>query len=224
MTADATVRIDRLHHPVTALGPGARLGIWLQGCPLACPGCMSRHTWDPAAGHDATVASVVRAWRTALAGGADGVTVSGGEPLAQAAVGPLVCGLAEARDQLRPAADILLYTGYSLREARRRSPDVFAAADAVITGRYLAGRPTRLIWRGSANQRLVPLTPRGTARYAPYVDATPERPPLQVGLDVDGVWLIGVPRSGDLVRLGGTARAAGVAPHAATWTGEEHAP
>lgn len=39
------IRLSRLHFPVTALGPGERLGIWFQGCSLGCQGCISPDTW-----------------------------------------------------------------------------------------------------------------------------------------------------------------------------------
>lgn len=217
MTRPATVRLDRLYYPVTALGPGRRLGVWVQGCTLACPGCMSRHTWDPAGGDEVGIDVVEDAWRDALNDGADGVTISGGEPLEQPAVGELLHRLAEARDQLRPSSDILLYTGYSEREANRRGEGAIAAADAVITGRYVAGRPTRLIWRGSSNQRLIPLTARGVARYTSFVDHAPSRSPMQVGRDGADVLLIGVPRAGDLRRLDSAVQHAGLDPFPTTW-------
>ena len=219
MTDEPTLRLERLYFPVTALGPGRRLGVWVQGCPLACPGCMSRHTWDPEGGRELTVAAVEAAWRDALAAGAEGVTVSGGEPLEQAALGILLRRLAAVRDACRPEADLLLYTGYAAGAARRRSPEAFTVPDAVIAGRYDARRPTGLIWRGSANQRLLPLTTRGAARYGPYVDHVPTRPPMQLGRDGADVWLIGVPRAGDLARLGAAAEDAGIRPYRASWTG-----
>ena len=43
------IGLNRVHFPVTALGPGRRVGIWLQGCSIRCPGCMSLDTWAPAA-------------------------------------------------------------------------------------------------------------------------------------------------------------------------------
>jgi anaerobic ribonucleoside-triphosphate reductase activating protein len=217
----ATVQVDRVHYPVSALGPGRRLGVWVQGCTLACPGCMSRHTWDPGGGRAVEIRAVEAAWRAALDAGADGVTISGGEPLEQPHLDALLAALGTVRDRIRPAADILLYTGYSERAARRRRPAALATADAVITGRYLADRPTELIWRGSANQRLIPLTARGTARYTPYLDHVPARPPMQVGRDGAEVFLIGVPRPGDLARLGAATERAGIGPYRSTWTKEQ---
>jgi anaerobic ribonucleoside-triphosphate reductase activating protein len=221
VTAPATVRLERLHYPVTALGPGRRLGVWVQGCSLACPDCMSQHTWDPDGGQETHLTTVVAAWRAGLADGADGVTISGGEPLQQPGITTLLQALADERDRLRPEADILLYTGYTEREARRRCPDALALADAVITGRYAVARPTRLVWRGSANQQLIPLTSRGNARYLPYVDSEPEHPPIQVGRNGADVWLIGVPRSGDLARLDRAVSDAGVELLRTTWTRKE---
>lgn len=216
MTVPSTVRLDRLYYPVTALGPGRRLGVWVQGCSLACPGCMSRHTWDPAGGDEVGLDVVEDVWCDALTDGADGVTISGGEPLEQPAIGELLRRLAELRDQLRPSSDILLYTGYSRREANRRG--AIAAADAVVTGRYVASRPTRLIWRGSSNQQLIPLTARGVARYTSFVDHIPARSPMQVARDGTDVLLIGVPRAGDLRRLDSAVRRSGAGPFLATWT------
>ena len=194
------LRVARVHFPVTALGPGNRLGLWVQGCGLACPGCMSRDTWDRGGGTVMTAESLVKTWRDALAHGADGITVSGGEPLDQAQ--GLTGLLREVRrlPAARPA-DILVYTGYELAEARRRGSGVLALADAVITGRYEVAEPTSLIWRGSANQRLVPLTALGQERYLEYVRAETAQPAIQVGSDPAGYWLIGVPRRGDLQRL-----------------------
>jgi anaerobic ribonucleoside-triphosphate reductase activating protein len=212
----ATLRLARLHFPVTALGPGRRLGIWVQGCALACPGCMSRDTWDPRAGQAVGVADLATQWQQAAGGGADGITVSGGEPLDQApALAELLLRVRRSPDGDR--ADILVYTGYELAEAYDRAPAVLAAADAIITGRYEAARPTALIWRGSAGQQLIPLTERGRERYRPYIAMPVARPPMQVGADELGPWLIGVPRRGDLRRLEAALRSRGITASDVSW-------
>jgi anaerobic ribonucleoside-triphosphate reductase activating protein len=54
-------------------------------------------------------------------------------------------------------------------------------------------------------------------RYAPYVEHTPDRVPVQVAVDHRGLWLIGVPRRGDLARIEGTVRAQGLAVESASW-------
>ena len=76
-----SVRLAKLHHPVTALGPGVRAGIWFQGCTLACPGCLSRDTWEADESRRVPVSSVLE-WLAGLPE-LDGVTISGGEPMCQ---------------------------------------------------------------------------------------------------------------------------------------------
>src|SRR5687767_5823772 len=75
--------LSRVHYPVTALGYGRRLGIWLQGCPLACPGCISRDTWVADERHDTTLTETIAACDALVSGLIDGVTISGGEPFQQ---------------------------------------------------------------------------------------------------------------------------------------------
>jgi anaerobic ribonucleoside-triphosphate reductase activating protein len=176
---------------------------------------MSRDTWDPAGGTAVPVTEIAAQWRAARDQGADGVTVSGGEPLDQAPALASLLGL--IRQAGGTETDILLYTGYELPEARERGARVLALADAVITGRYQAGNPTRLIWRGSANQRIVPLSELGRRRYLDYARAEPLRAPMQVGADDDGHWIIGVPRQGDLASLERALRASGFTPSGVSW-------
>lgn len=193
------LRVNRVHYPVTALGPGRRLGVWLQGCPLACPGCMSTDTWDESGGTAVTTGELADMWQAAVADGADGLTVSGGEPLTQPA--PLSEFLAVA-DRIRadamPRADFLLYTGFEIDELDSSQAAVLDQVDAVITGRFRVELPTRLIWRGSANQVLEPRTDLGEHRYRDHVNRTVDRQPVQVTVEDGRVWLIGVPPRGAL--------------------------
>jgi anaerobic ribonucleoside-triphosphate reductase activating protein len=170
---------------------------------------MSRHTWDPAGGRPVAVPELLARWRRALADGAAGLTVSGGEPLAQA---PVLARFLEGAAAIRAEAsatrraDILLYTGYTDAEVAA-APDRLRAvrhADALVTGRYRAAAPTRLVWRGSANQRLRPRTALGHERYAPHLARIAEGPTLQVVAadgEVDGVVIYGVPAPGELAEL-----------------------
>ncbi|GAA2128690.1 4Fe-4S single cluster domain-containing protein [Actinomadura napierensis] len=213
--AEPVLRVSRIVHPVTVLGPGRRLVIWVQGCGLACAGCMSRDTWDPAGGTGLPVTALAAACRGLLVRGADGVTVSGGEPLDQAPA--LAALLAALRPALRHAVDILVYTGYETDEALRIGAAVLRHADAVITGRYDAARPTRLVWRGSANQSLLPLTGLGRRRYAEHLDREADPAPLEIFPDGDGLQVVGVPQRGDLRRLETGLAREGAPPRTVSW-------
>jgi anaerobic ribonucleoside-triphosphate reductase activating protein len=212
------LRVSRSHFPVTALGPGSRLGIWMQGCPLACPGCMSLDTWDPAGGTAVPVDELAARWRDAARRGATGLTVSGGEPLAQPEpLAALLNAVHRLRGETPGEPDILMFTGYSPDELDDRQRLAASYADVLITGRYEAGLPTRLAWRGSANQRMVAQSDLGRRRYAPYLDLEPERPALQVMADSDRVWIVGVPLRGTLPRLERELHRRGLDPEAVTW-------
>ena len=212
-----SLRLSRVHFPVTALGPGTRLGVWVQGCHLACPGCMARDTWDPADGHQEALDDLVDVWREVRRHGATGLTVSGGEPAEQAdAVAELVRRIRRADDGLTragpagsggsgfgllPPFDVLVFTGLDEEEFQARCQSLACCVDAVMLGRFDVTRPTDLIWRGSGNQRLVTFTALGAQRYAPYLEAVTTAPPMQFVVDAQRIWTIGVPRIGDLPRL-----------------------
>ncbi|MFJ8958168.1 4Fe-4S single cluster domain-containing protein [Lentzea sp. NPDC102401] len=206
------LRVSRVLHPITSLGPGRRLGIWLQGCTLACKGCMSRDTWDPGAGTEVGLDHLRALWQEAVSAGADGLTVSGGEPLQQPAALTEFLASLPVEDR-----DVLLYTGYELDELDDAQRGVLDHVDAVITGRYVVGAPTGLIWRGSANQRLVPLTSRGEQRYGPFADVTCERAQVQVRVDDGLLWLVGVPPPGVLAKVERRLRDKGIVFEEAAW-------
>ncbi len=68
-------------------GPGLRYVVFLQGCPLRCAYCHNPDTWDFGCGQPYTVSQVVEKilrYRGYF-GAQGGVTVTGGEPLAQPA-------------------------------------------------------------------------------------------------------------------------------------------
>lgn len=218
--AEQRVRIADGYFPVETLGPGRRLALWFQGCALACPGCMSRHTWDPVGGRATTVGELLELWEAALARGAEGLTVSGGEPLAQPAA---LAALLRGADRLRRRhdarrADLLVYTGHEPDEVSAEVWSALTGADAVITGRFRVTDPTDLVWRGSANQRLLPRTDLGTHRYAPHLSRTyPPGPRVSIRPDGTGARMYGVPARGELRRLELELAAAGIRLRRASW-------
>lgn len=191
--------LNRLHYPVTTLGPGRRVGVWFQGCTLRCPGCVSVDTWAPERGKttvDAVLESVAQ-WLTE----ADGVTISGGEPFQQpAALEALLHGL---RNLAGGEKDILVYSGYAWEQIASRVTSWEGLADALISEPFRAEAGQSLVWRGSDNQRMHLLTALGRARYAEWTEAS--RVTLPQALDIffqDGeVWMAGIPAPGTLENL-----------------------
>jgi len=215
-----TVRLNKAHYPVTTLGPGRRIGLWLQGCPLACPGCVSQDTW--ACSDDQVLPlPLLLAWCQEVAlTGLDGVTISGGEPFAQPeALLALLEALRDWREVMGLNFDLLCYSGLPWRRLQQEFAPILALLDAIIPEPFQAQRPTRLIWRGSANQPLIPLSPLGQERYAPYRSLEVERRPFQVVVDDERVWGIGIPGPGDLERLEQQCAERGVQLGEMSWRG-----
>lgn len=212
------LRLARAHFPVTALGFGRRLGLWVQGCPLACPGCIAKDTWNPEGGIEVGIDDLLQEVRRAIDAGADGLTVSGGEPLQQAAgLASLLRGI--RRLDFTTPSDVLVYTGYERTELDSAQATVAGLADVLITGRYLATAPTRRIWRGSANQEMLLLTPLARERYTPFLDYEPAAPPIQIEADADGhAWWVGVPNHPETKRqLDSTLAELGYSLRSASW-------
>lgn len=190
--------LSRLHYPISALGPGNRIGIWFQGCSLRCPGCISADTWAADKGETDvnSVIEFINPWLTQ----ADGITISGGEPFEQ----PIALRhlLSELRKRFH--GDILVYTGFEFHQINNRFDDHLPSLiDAVITGPYQIDQPQTLALRGSDNQQLHCLTDLGARRFqANHSPIKSKPPPLDVMFDKDGsVWFAGIPRKGDFEKL-----------------------
>jgi anaerobic ribonucleoside-triphosphate reductase activating protein len=213
------IAVNKAHYPVTVLGPGQRIGIWLQGCSIRCKGCVSQDTWAADPGKLMPVAALL-AWcsRTATADFA-GVTISGGEPFDQPqALAELLKGLHDLRRSTGKDFDILCYSGYPLTTLKKKHAKLLALLDAVIPEPYVDGLPLAKVWRGSANQPLVPLSPRGEARFSPHLEtsaATGKR--MQVAAEGKRLWFIGIPDRGDMAELEALCRQRGLTLDAVSW-------
>ena len=134
-------------------GEGLRAVVWTQGCPHGCPGCHNPQTHAFDGGTSVGSESILEQLKAHFY--LDGVTFSGGEPMAQAAA----CGeLAQAVHQL--GMNVWCYTGYTweaLMEAQDPDQRMFLEQiDVLIDGPFLlAQKSLNLRFRGSANQRLI---------------------------------------------------------------------
>ncbi len=66
-------------------------------------------------------------------------------------------------DRVRSRRDlgVVCFTGYRLEELRHEDHTaLLARVDLLIDGPYVVEQHSDLLWRGSSNQRLLPLTPR----------------------------------------------------------------
>ncbi len=214
------IRVAQVHYPVTVLGPGTRLGIWLQGCHIGCRGCVARDTWDPDAVVAVPVGRLVRDCTALVTGELHGVTISGGEPFEQPeALAVLLASLRSSLATLAGAHDIdyLCYSGFRLRDLQRRFPDLLAAFDAVIAEPFVAAQAGDDPWRGSSNQPVVTLTALGQRRYGGTPAAGGPARAVQVQVTAGRMTFIGIPRRGDLSRVERRLTTAGIALEQVSW-------
>jgi anaerobic ribonucleoside-triphosphate reductase activating protein len=189
--------LSRLHFPVTALGPGQRVGVWFQGCSIRCAGCISADTW--AFEHGATtVGAVIDAMGEWLSM-ADGVTISGGEPFDQADA--LLHLLRAVRSRF--SGDILVYTGHAFEAMSAVIAQAPGLIDVLISGPYDASASQSFPLRGSDNQRLHFLSNLGLERFQRYREPSLDHEQLlDVMFDEWGTaWFAGIPKRGDFMLL-----------------------
>ena len=98
--------------------------------------------------------------RAAAGEGVEGITLLGGEPLAQAAGAAALARRAQAL-----GLSVMVFSGFTLEEIRASAdPDalnLLAHTDLLVDGPYLRDRPEpRRRWIGSSNQRVHVLTDR----------------------------------------------------------------
>lgn len=79
-----TGRVHSIESFGTVDGPGVRLVVFLQGCPMRCLYCHNPDTWKMAGGTEMTVAQIMAQYEKNRAFySRGGITVTGGEPLMQ---------------------------------------------------------------------------------------------------------------------------------------------
>lgn len=181
------LRLQSIVPRTRVAGPGWRALIHVQGCTLACPGCFNPQTHDPVGGESYEAAALLARLTAPVSGpdgtnaamdGIAGITVSGGEPLQQAAA------LRELLATARAAGlSTIVYSGYRLDEIRALpgGPDVLALTDVLIDGPYCRDLPCDDGYRGSSNQTLRFLT----SRYGP-ADFPPQPGAFEAEIGPDG--------------------------------------
>lgn len=197
------VRLNSIHYPVTVLGPGRRIGIWLQGCTSCCPGCLAKDTWPGDSGSSVAVRNLVDWCRRFEPEGVDGITISGGEPFEQPeALAALLSKLRQWTDKLEKQVDYLCYTGKALRVLVQEHNNILELLDTVIPEPFVMDIPGKPL-RGSGNQPLVHLTDLGRSRFAEYSDeaAAGNSKRFQLAVENKAVRFIGIPERGDMEKL-----------------------
>ena len=171
------------------LGPGRRAVVWVHGCCFDCPGCIAQ-SFRAGPALEAQPQEMA-AWF--LRQGAEGLTVSGGEPMLQAeALGETIAAIRARRD-----CGVIVYTGFVYEDLlARRAADpaldrFLGQIDLLIDGPYRRELDRNQPYRGSENQRLLPLTGRYQRDLEGYYAAAGRQ--IELHLSERGTLMAGVP-------------------------------
>ncbi|MBR6769886.1 MAG: anaerobic ribonucleoside-triphosphate reductase activating protein [Lachnospiraceae bacterium] len=134
-------------------GDGLRVVLWVAGCSHCCKDCQNSVTWDPDGGILFDEAARQEIFGQLEKPYISGITFSGGDPL-HAANQLEVRDLMEEIRERYPQKTIWLYTG-DCWENIRHYP-LMKYVDVLVDGEFQAElKDTRLLWKGSSNQRVI---------------------------------------------------------------------
>ena len=184
----ALLNIAEICPATRTLGPGQRFVIWVQGCCFNCRGCISPD-WIPQ--KQATLVDHLRLADYILSiPTTEGLTVSGGEPMLQAAA------LSELFIYLRQHRDfsIICYSGFTLEQLQAKCDpainQVLALIDVLIDGQYIPELNDNKGWRGSNNQVVNFLTPRHLPKAILFTERQRD---VEIHLRDESALMVGVP-------------------------------
>lgn len=159
---------DRLLWPVTALGPGQRIALWVSGCEHHCPRCANPELWKRRPGQKIPVEKLqffLKQMCTEKK--VEGLTITGGEPFDQAEA---LLTLLDGVSNLFP--DILIYSGYKEEELKKMPVrrELLSRVDVLIDGPYIdALNKPSIVLRGSENQKICYQNPAVKEKYEAYL-------------------------------------------------------
>lgn len=136
-------------------GPGWRFVVFAQGCPHHCPGCQNPQTHDFNGGYETTVGNIINAVKENKL--LTGVTLSGGEPFAQAKEMTIL-----AREIRALGLDVMSFSGWTYEELIQGATpqngwrELLSELSYLIDGKFIIEQKSlELKFRGSGNQRIV---------------------------------------------------------------------
>lgn len=133
----------------TVDGPGLRTSVYFAGCRHRCPGCHNPESWDFESGSELSAEEIL----DVIEKNGFNVTFSGGDPLYLL---PSLTTL--AREIKSRGYGLWIYTGFRYEEALTLPGflELCPYIDVLVDGPFESDkRDISLLFRGSANQRLI---------------------------------------------------------------------
>ena len=134
-------------------GDGLRVVLWMAGCTHGCYKCQNPVTWDPQGGLLFDEAAKEELFEALGKNYISGITFSGGDPLFMGSRKDLTELIREIKGKY-PTKTIWVYTGYLWEEVK--DLELMSDVDVLVDGRFIYEQlDASLMWKGSANQRVI---------------------------------------------------------------------
>lgn len=181
------LNIYRICEKSSALGPGTRFVIWVQGCIQHCKGCITPQSRPLEINHLISVNTLAQSIIESK--NINGITISGGEPFLQA---KNLTKLLETVLSSRPELNVIAFSGYTIEQLiSDRAQKLLHLMDLLIDGPYIEELNDGKGLRGSSNQRLHFLT----NKLLPFKEQLEKGGRNnEVILESNGMHIVGIPR------------------------------
>lgn len=197
-------QLNRIQYPVYNLGKGKRIGIWVQGCSLACKGCISHTLKTKAGGKEINIEYLVQKI-VKVKQYFNGITITGGEPFQQYRQLIAFCAWLKQKTGM----EIYVFSGYYLEELYIKFPDklFLKYIDYLLDGRYEKDKHDNQNVRGSRNQKLYKFEKNEAVLQNSFFKSDK----FSIKVDVDKqVYLSGIPKNNELIQLSGFLNKTGI--------------
>jgi len=173
------------------LGPYNRFALWTQGCPFSCEGCMTPDSQDFNSGLNIEVNKMIELILNI--GDIEGITISGGEPFAQAKE------LNEIIEKIKQKKDIgvIVYTGFTLSQLKYKN-DIYINKfleniDILIDGLFDSSLNDGISLRGSSNQNIYQFTQRYINVFDKYYNQSIRE--IEIHMKDENMMISGIPKN-----------------------------
>lgn len=150
-------------------GPGIGVSVFFQGCPFHCKGCFNEETWDFDGGKTFDTPEIYKTLDLLNKPWVSRLSILGGEPLLNRNYIQLIKLTYLAKEEARDAKkkfQIWLWTGRTYEDIVNEIGDnhkhplslILKNLDYIVDGQFKESeKDLALLWRGSSNQRIIPL-------------------------------------------------------------------
>jgi len=194
------ILVNFIGYPISVLGPGNRVGIWLQGCTIKCKNCIAPESWDFDTKKFVSFNDIKEKLHHYSKYAPDGVTISGGEPFDQPSE---LLILLKIIDKLKYAS-VMVYSGYPFEYLSHTYGAHLNFIDILVTEPFKVNETDKKLWRGSDNQKMHVISSRAKKLFDEYELNQLEYPnerELQIFALSDSIFIAGIPKRSDLVEL-----------------------